>query len=253
MSIILLPEGADESLLESIMMDVHEACCDLEISLIGGHTESVPGLGKPIVSGFMMGELSKEDYVTTGGAKPGDAVIMTKGAGIEGTGVLASDLTDVLRQNMSRQVLRDAVELLKEISVVREALLAMEIGGIHSLHTPTEGGVLNGIWEMTEAADVGVTINESSIPLRRETKAICKLLGVDPLKLLGSGALLIVMEAEKVEEMVSAFEDAGVEASVIGKILPVGEGRILVKEDGAQVAIEAIDQDEVYRLLEKYS
>ena len=153
---------------------------------------------------------------------------------------------------MSQQVLRDAIELLKEISVVREALLAMEVGGVHSLHTPTEGGILNGLWEMTEAADVGVTINESSIQLRRETKAICKILGADPLKLLGSGALLIVVEADKVEEMISVFEDAGVEASVIGEILPVGEGRILVKEDGAKVALEVVEQDELYRLLEKY-
>jgi hydrogenase maturation factor len=198
---ILLPEGADESLLEGIMVDINEACCDLGISLVGGHTESAPGLDRPIISGFMMGELPKERYVTTGGARPGDAVILTKGAGIEGTGILATDLAEVLRQKVGLEVLIEAAELLKMISVVREALVAMEAGGIHSFHTPTEGGVINGIWEMTEAADVGVRISEKVIPIAPVTSIICDVLGIDPLKLLGSGALLIAAEPGTVYEI----------------------------------------------------
>ena len=253
LSIVLLPEGADESLLEGIMKDIHEACLELGISLIGGHTESTPGLDKPIISGFMMGEISKDKYVTTGGAKPGDLIVMTKGAGIEGTGILATDLSDRLLPEVGREVLERAAELLKRISVVKEALTAVEVGGVHSLHTPTEGGVMNGIWEMAEAADAGVVIEESAIPRAEETRVICEALGVDSLRLLASGALLIVVDPGNAGELVSVLGESGVVASVVGEIRPPEEGRHLVKGDGERTVIEAVAQDELYRILDEYS
>ena len=252
LSIVLLPEGADESLLEGIMKDIHEACSDLGISLIGGHTESTPGLDKPIIAGFMMGELSKDEFITTGGAKPGDLVVMTKGAGIEGTGILATDLSDKLLSKVGREVLERAAELLKKISVVQEALTAVDVGGVHSLHTPTEGGVMNGIWEIAEAANAGVVIEESAIPQADETRVICEALGVDPLRLLASGALLIVVDPDKAGELVSVLGESGVVASVVGEIRPLEEGRLLVASDGGRTPIEAVVQDELYRILDVY-
>ena len=251
LSTILLPEGADEALLEGIMKDVHEACSDLGIAVIGGHTESAPGLSKPIIAGFMMGEISKDKYVTTGGARPGDLVVLTKGAGIEGTGILATDLTDRLLPEVGRDVLDKAAGLLRMISVVEEALMAVEVGGVHSLHTPTEGGVMNGIWEMVEAAGAGVVIEESAIPQAEETQAICGVLGVDPMRLLASGALLIVVDPDKAGELVSALGESGVVASVVGEIRPSEEGRHLVKGDGGRIPIEAVAQDELYRILDE--
>jgi hydrogenase expression/formation protein HypE len=251
MPIILLPEGADEPLLKCIMADIHEACCDLGITVIGGHTETSPGLDRPIIAGFMLGELPKGRYVTTGGARVGDLVIMTKGAGIEGTGILSTDLAEKLRSKVPPETLEAAAKLLSRISVVRDALKAMEVGGVHSLHTPTEGGVLNGIWEMTEAADAGVVIRESEIPVAEETRLICAALDVDPLKLLASGALLIVSEPGKAVEIVSALSEVGVEASVIGEVRSREEGRFLVSGDGERIPIEAIGQDELYRVIDE--
>jgi len=252
-SIILLPERAEESLLESIMKDIHEACCDLDISLIGGHTESAPNLDKPIIAGFMMGEILKEKCVTTGGARPSDVVILTKGAGIEGTGILATDLGKVLQLKVSHEILSGAAELLTQISVVREALRAVEVGGIHSLHTPTEGGILNGIWEMTEAAGVGVRINEKDIPIADATKMICEALDVDPLKLMASGALLIALDRGKARRILTDLEKNGIKASIIGEIVDKEEGRILNRKDGNKISITAVDQDEVYRILNIYN
>jgi hydrogenase expression/formation protein HypE len=92
LSIVLLPEGADEELLEAIMLDQHRACSELGICIVGGHTEVSPELSRPIVAGFMLGEAPKNGYVTTGGAEVGDHIVLTKGVGLEGTGILAADL-----------------------------------------------------------------------------------------------------------------------------------------------------------------
>jgi hydrogenase expression/formation protein HypE len=99
---------------------------------------------------------------------------------------------------------------------------------------------------------VGVEIFESKISIAPETKAVCEALSVDPLKLMGSGALLIVLERRRVEKLLSSLSEIGVEASVIGEIKHPEERRVLVKADGSRVELEAVDQDEVYRVLEEY-
>jgi len=250
--VTLLPEGSGEELLEGIMDQMHAACVEVGVSLVGGHTETTPGLDRPILIGFMMGEAQKDKYVTTGGAKPGDAIVLTKGVGIEGTAILAGDLEKILREKVEEEILLSAQSMIERISVVPEAMKAVEVGGVHSLHDPTEGGLLNGVWEMAEAAGVGVVLNEEGIPVAEETRVICEALDVDPLKLMGSGALLIVVEPESSGEMISSLLEMGVEASLIGEVRPLEEGRTLVKEDRSRVSIEAVDQDEVYRILEKY-
>ncbi len=69
---------------------------------------------------------------------------------------------------------------------------------------------------------------------------------------MGSGALLIVLEENKVEKLLSSLSEIEVEASVIGEIKKPEEGRVFVKADGSRVELEAVDQDEVYRVLEEY-
>jgi hydrogenase maturation factor len=233
------------------MCYIAPACIEVGVSLVGGHTETTPGLDRPILIGFMMGEAEKDSYVTTGGARPGDAIILTKGAGIEGTAVLAEDFERYLRGRVDEDILQSAQKMINRISVVPEAMKAVEIGGVHSLHDPTEGGLLNGIWEMAEAAGVGVEIWEESVPVAEETRIVCEALEVDPLKLMGSGALMIAVEPERAGDMVETLQEMGVEASVIGEVRPSGDGRVLVLKDGGRLDIDAVDQDEVYRILEK--
>jgi len=249
--IALLPEDADESMLNGIMDDIHEACLEVGASLVGGHTETTPGLDRPILAGFMMGEAQRDRYVITGGARPGDLIILTKGAGIEGTAVIASDLRDHLKGKVDDQVVERGAAMVRWISVVPEAMKAVEAGSPNSLHDPTEGGLINGLWEMAEAAGVGLRVDRASIPIPDETRQICGALGVDPLRLLGSGALLITAQSGEAEKIMRALAEEGIRASVIGEVTPRSEGRLLKDESGSQEPIEAVEQDEIYRVLDE--
>ena len=249
MSTVLLPEGADEGLLETIMKDQHEACCGLGVSIVGGHTEVAPGLTRPIISGFMLGEASKENLVAASGARTGDAIILTRGAGIEGTGILAVDLRHRLEGSVSLSTLDRAVEMLKQISVVPEALRASKVGGVHIIHTPTEGGVYNGLLEASEASGLGFKVYESRLLLAPETKEICDALDVDPLKLLSSGSLIIVVDPSKARDLVKALAETGVKAKVIGKMTVNPSERLIVGRDGSVKAVDEVEQDELYRVL----
>ena len=249
MSTVLLPEGCTESRLEEIMDEINRACIELGVQLIGGHTECVAGLEKPIISGFMMGEAPKNRYVTTGGAKPGDRIILTKTAGLEGTSILASDLEEKLRRNIDQKTLQRARRMIDAISVVSEALMAVETGGVHSMHTPTEGGVLNGLYEMGAAARVGLSIEETLIPVAPETNIICETLGVEPLKLLSSGSLLMAVTESSVGKLLEALEGIGIQATIIGEVKDRSEGRVITRTDGTQKTIDPVRQDELFRVL----
>lgn len=247
LSIVLLPEGADEALLETIMLEQHQACSELGICIVGGHTEVAPGLSRPIVSGFMLGEALKSRYVTTSGAQIGDHIVLTKGVGLEGTGILAADLRDRLVGKVSEDILSDAVKLLDLISVVPEARLASGINGVHSMHTPTEGGVLNGLVEISEASGLGFKIYLNQLLIHEETSHICDALKVDPLRLLSSGSLLIVVDPLKSSELVGLLATNNIPSMVIGEITP--ELRIIVREDGSMEDVEDVVQDELFRVL----
>jgi biotin carboxyl carrier protein len=127
-------------------------------------------------AGHLLGEVSPDRLVTPGGVRAGDRVILTKGIAIEGTSLLARERRQVLAQALSQAQLDRCLELLREpgISVVREAGLALDAGGVHALHDPTEGGLAIGLWELAQAAGVGWLIDEASIPILPECELVCR-------------------------------------------------------------------------------
>jgi hydrogenase expression/formation protein HypE len=236
-SCMLLPENADRKLVETISAQMNAAAKDLGIAIVGGHCESTPGLTKPIVVGCTMGLTEKGRYVTAGGAKPGDKLILTKSAGIEGTAILATDREPELKKAMSATVLQNAKNFYNQISVVKDALTACKTGGVHAMHDPTEGGVAGGIHEMADASNVGVKVFEEAIPVQPETAQICSYFQIDPLQLIGSGALLISAEAKSASETVRNMKHEGIQASVIGEFTENTDQRVLVQKDGGTKAL----------------
>jgi hydrogenase expression/formation protein HypE len=231
-SCILLPENADRKIVETICTQMNAAAKDLGIAIVGGHCESTIGLTNPIVVGCVMGLTEKGRYVTAGGAKAGDKLILTKSAGIEGTAILASDRESELKKTVSATVLQNAKNFYCQISVVKDALTAYKTGGVHAMHDPTEGGVAGGIHEMADASGLGVKVFEDQIAVQPETAKICSYFGIDPLQLISSGALLISAEAKFAGEIIENVEQQQIEASIIGEFLESTDQRLLIRKDG---------------------
>ena len=87
---VLLPEGTHPDAVRAVFEQLQEACSTLGVSLVGGHTEITYDLPRPLAVGALLGEVDKEDVVLTSGARPGDAVVLTKGVAIEGTAILGA-------------------------------------------------------------------------------------------------------------------------------------------------------------------
>jgi len=250
---LLLPEGTDIKLIDSIMRQIDAAAKQVRVAVVGGHTEVTPYLKRPIVVGYMVGTLGPgQRYVTSANARPGDDVIMTKSAGIEGTSLLAVDFAGRLKTKGAGKFLQQAKRLRQSISVVEDAMIATQTGGVHAMHDPTEGGVLQGVWEIAEASKIGFTLNESRIVIAATTRRICSALNVNPLRLLSSGSLLIAANNRKSGLILKRLRAHRIEAHIIGRFTKRNEGRKLVRPDGASVEIGPSERDELYRVIETY-
>jgi hydrogenase maturation factor len=247
---LLLPEKSNVTLLDAIMRQVDRAAKEIGVAVAGGHTEVTPSLRRPIVVGCMVGITRKKKFVTSNGARPGDRIIMTKAAGIEGTCILATDFDHRLRPRLNQRLVAKAKSLGRLISVVNDAMIAVGAGGVRAMHDPTEGGLLQGIWELAEASKVGFHIHESKITIRSETHRICSILGVDPLRLMSSGCLLIAADPRKGDLILRRLRNRGIDGSVIGTFTPRRMGRKLIRINGTVTEIGPSERDELYRMLE---
>ena len=249
---LLLPEKAGVRLLDSVMKQIDRAAREVGVAIVGGHTEVTPDLERPIVVGYMMGVAQRGKFVTSSGARPGDDIIMTKSVGIEGTGILAADFSHKLRGKINSRTLATAKKMRRLISVVKDARFAVEAGGVKAMHDPTEGGLLQGVWELAEASKVGFTVYASRIPIRPETDRICAVFGLDPLRLMSSGCLLIVADRRKSGKILRHLRTHAIPGNIIGKVTARTSGRKLVGGDGRVREIGPSERDELYRVFESH-
>lgn len=218
--VILLP---DDGALEPITTDLDAAARGVGATIVGGHSEYVDALERPLLSLTAMGATDR--FVPTGGATPGDHVLLTKAAGIEGTAILAADFGDEL--GLDPAVRDRATAFLEEISVVPDSQCVREHAT--AMHDPTEGGVAAGLLELARAATVGLEIDRSAIPIRDETRTIAAAAGVDPLRIFGSGALLATVPEPAVPEAMAALDAAGIDAADIGTVV-AGDGALFIDD-----------------------
>jgi hydrogenase expression/formation protein HypE len=242
---ILLPPGSGEKMLSDIMKGIDRASRKLGITVARGHTEATKGLDRPIIAGFMIGE-KKGKLLRAENARPNDIILLTKTAGIEGTAIIASDHIHRLKR-VPAQIVQKARQFSHQINVVPEALTLSKLPGVRVLHDPTEGGVLNGCWELGEASHLGVELWADKIPIAQETKIICSKLRLDPLKLMSSGCLLVVIDPASAARTVGALRKIRINVTAIGRMRPIAEGRKYTLK-GRTVDLVAVPRDELYKL-----
>jgi hydrogenase maturation factor len=248
---VLLPEGgATETAVERLFADVGEACAELGVALIGGHTEVTAGLPRAIVSGCMLGEVAKDRLVTTGGARPGDILLLTKGVPLEGAAIMAREhAAEAARRGVAADVVKRARDFLRRpgISVVPEARAACEAARVHAMHDPTEGGVATACWELAQAADVGLRVDRERVPVLREGRVLCEAFGLDPLGTIASGSLLLAVDAADVERVTAACRSAGVDCTAIGRVTDPSDG-VRLASGGHARPMPTFPQDEITRM-----
>jgi hydrogenase expression/formation protein HypE len=248
---VLLPDGGTTELgVERLFTELREACAELGVALVGGHTEVMAGLPRPIVSGCMLGEVEKDRLVTTGGARPGDVLLLTKGVPLEGAAIIARErAAEAERRGVSPDVLKRARDFLRNpgISVVPEARAACGAARVHAMHDPTEGGVATACWELAQAADVGLHVDRERIPVLREGRVLCEAFGLDPLGTIASGSLLLAVDPADAADVTAACRAAGIDCAQIGRVTEASKG-VSLATGGHARPMPTFPQDQITRI-----
>ena len=253
---LLLPEDATTpAMVRDIMAQLTQACAAFDIALCGGHTEVTPAVTQPVVIGQMMGITDKDTLFTSADARAGDALILTKGIGIEATAIIARECEAQVREKYGEVFLEQAKKYLTHpgISVLKDAQTAIATGGVHAMHDVTEGGVATAVYELAAAAELGVVVYSDKLLnsprlYTNTTRLLCDMFGLDPLGVISSGAMLIASDPEKGEAICQALGTEGISAEVIGAFLPPEDGLWLEDATRTRQPLPIFQTDEIAKL-----
>ena len=232
-----LPPDTSDDDIASLWDAFHRACEGIGIAVVTGHTARYDGCAWPMVGGATCMALGPEDrFVTPTMARPGDAVVVTKGAAIEATALFATTFPARLRDALGDDVVAAGDALFDQMTVVPEATFASRFGlraeGVTSMHDATEGGVLGGLTEVADASNVGMRIDLDAIPVRPEVRAICDHVGMDPYVSISEGTLIATVVPSRAEAFVDVLWSEGIEAAVVGHVTEPDRGSVLITPDG---------------------
>ena len=240
---VLLPTASNEQQLKALLFDLDAACAAMEVALIGGHTEVSRLVEKPLVTLTGIGSVESKKRIPSDGARPGMEVVIAGYCGVLGTTILALRERKQLRTRYSDPFLDDAIAKGQSIDMTKAARAAARAGAA-SIHDISQGGVFAALWEIAEAAGVGLEVFLKKLPIRQQTIEICEFFDLNPYKLITGGGLVIA--AQSGEAVVSAIEEAGGSARIVGRFTD-SRDRVLLG-DGERRFLETPQTDELLKI-----
>ena len=245
---ILIPTGTSIKKLRAVFREIGTAAREANINWVGGHTEVTSSVNRIIVSGHVVGFLTGKPTPSSG-ARAGEAIVMTKWAGLEGTTVIARELPEKTKDVLGKPSFKEVTNWLREpgISIIKEGKILQNIK-ISAAHDPTEGGLATGINEICMRSGVGAVISREKILIRRETLVLAEMFGINPLGLLSSGVFLFTSAPTEAEKAVSLLKQNGIDSAVIGKVTDKA-GEVTVKNAGNTEKLPIFTADEIIKAL----
>lgn len=219
-----LEEGFPIEDLDKIVESMAKTAAKAGVCIVTGDTKVVEaGKGDGLyIATTGIGEKIVDYEVSGRMARDGDVVIVSGTLGDHGVAILSK------RENMSFGTMIESDSA--PLSLMIESLLK-KVPVVHVLRDPTRGGLATTLNEIASQSNVGITLDEQSIPVREEVAAACELLGLDPLYIANEGKVIVILpssEAEAALEALRSFPE-GRNAAVIGRVHSNGAGFVEMK------------------------
>lgn len=258
--VIIAPPTASEDEIVSIVEQASSEAGKLGVDIVGGHTEVSDCVNRFVVISTAFGVVKKGSPVPLGHAMPGDKLIITKTGAIEGTFIAANEHRSKLEGKVSPELIAEAKTYGELISVVKEGIVLGSLASaeglvredgfprscVNLMHDVTEGGVEGAAFEMADYSKTGVVLDQRLVPFTDCSREICGALGLDPYRLISSGALMIA--SSEPDRVIGALAAEGIKATVIGEFTDISEGAKTIGTDGVARPMPAPSADEIYKI-----
>jgi len=255
-----LPMEMTKEQLEIVWETMHQQCERMGVSVICGHTARYENCHYPMVGGAtMVGVGDKDEYVTPKMARAGDKIIITKGPAIEATGIFATMFPQLIEKEFGRDFSQRAQQIFYKMSVVEDAMTTVSVGirddGVTAMHDATECGIWGGLYEVAQAAGLGVRVEKEQIVVEDCITEICSYFSIDPYASISEGTLIIACRQHKAQKVVEALSQKGIKSSIVGELTEPEKGMVLITK-GREEKLEHPIVDPFWRAfydaLEKY-
>lgn len=241
---LTLPSEAEEAFLKELMRQAQTCCEELDIQIVGGHTEISDRLASPVITSTVMGKMPDGFSEGSHDKKAVQMdIVVTKWIGLEGTSIIAREKERELADRYPIRLVLDAQKQEKYLSVASEAAIALK-SGVYAMHDVRSGGIFGALWELSQKIGVGLCIDLKKIPVKQETIEICEFYHLNPYELLSGGALLIATHDGN--KLVRELETAGIPASIIGNTNQ-SKDRIIRNQDEIRY-LEPTVPDEILKI-----
>lgn len=211
---IMLPPHAYESRLRAMVEHAERAASAHNLQILCAKAEVSPVISKAVVYVNGMGVLKKGELLQSSMGKPNQDIVLLKWIGLEGTFRAMREKEEPLSKRFVPTFLNQITNLEPQLFSERELFIAKEFG-VSAMHQITSGGILAALWEMAESSNVGLEVDLKKMAIRQETVEVCEFCHLNPYQLTSAGSVLIF--TDRGEELVSRFEEEGIQAEVLGR------------------------------------
>ncbi|WP_026892031.1 hydrogenase expression/formation protein HypE [Lacrimispora aerotolerans] len=205
----IIEEGAELKDVEAIAETMALAAQEAGVSIVAGDTKVVEGSGGIYINTSGIGEIIKEG-ITISGCQPGDVIILSGNLGDHHAAILSE------RMGIENEIVSDCAPLCTIVANLFEAGI-----DVRCMRDVTRGGLATVLNEAADQSGCSVELLEEAIPVSREVKGFCDILGLDPLYMANEGKMIAVVPEGQAEEALKAVKKSpyGTNAKIIGTIM----------------------------------
>jgi len=244
----IIEEGFSMDDLRRVVSSLRQAAAEAGVQVVTGDTKVVEkGKGDGLfINTTGIGIVPEGIELSADRARPGDKVLLSGPIGDHGIAILAQ---------------REGLEFETKIqsdSAALHTLVAAMLGvtsnvtlDIRCMRDPTRGGVSSTLNEIAERSQVGIELEERSLPIHEEVRGACELLGLDPLYVANEGKLIAIVAPEGADAVLQAMKrhPLGAEAVVIGTVKKENPGLVTMRTPlGTTRIVDMLAGDQLPRI-----
>ncbi|MEL6458677.1 MAG: hydrogenase expression/formation protein HypE [Cyanobacteria bacterium J06621_15] len=241
---VILEEGLSVETLRKVAQSMQIAAKKANVQIVTGDTKVVQrgAVDKLFINTTGIGVIRPHICISASNLKPGDRIIINGEIGNHGTAILIARGELALESDIKSdcQPLNDLVAKILDICPE-----------IHSMRDATRGGLATVLNEFALTSNVGIRLQEESIPICEEVKGVCEILGLEPFYLANEGKLVIAVAKENADKVLSVMKShpAGNNAAIIGEVTDSSPGIVSLKTSfGAERIIDMLVGEQLPRI-----
>ncbi|NJN66495.1 MAG: hydrogenase expression/formation protein HypE [Chloroflexaceae bacterium] len=221
----ILEEGLPMEDLWRIVQSMQQAARSVGVPIVTGDTKVVDrhkGDGVFITTAGI-GHVADGIEISPRRARPGDRVLISGAIAVHGIAILS------VREGLEFETTLESDSAPLHHLVAR--ILEVAGAGVHVLRDPTRGGLSSALNEIASQAQVGIRLDESSIPMGEAVRGACELLGLDPLYVANEGKCLVIATPDAAETILATMQahPQGAESAIIGEVTADHPGRVVMR------------------------